>query len=94
MSSDSSTKPAKITANSRRYVGANAKFDICFHHVIDAAGHELLDYPVVEPKRCQRDRLTRVCVLPIVDGKVALNSDLLVFARPRWKAPKGVFDDN
>jgi len=95
MDGDSSTTSATIVVKSRRHVAANAKFDIFFDNIVDAAGHEVLDYLIVDPKVHSGDRLGGVCVLPIVDGKVALVQIYRhSLGRMSWEAPKGFIDAN
>lgn len=77
----------------RNLVAENTKFNIYFDHVIDTAGHEVLNYLVVAPKQKTENLITGVGILPIVDEKIGL---IQIF-RPAlrdysWEIPHGFIE--
>ena len=72
----------------------NTKFFVYFDHVVDKAGSEVRDYLVVAPKNAEKDLVTGVAILSVIDGRVGL----VRIYRPAiraysWEIPHGFVDE-
>jgi ADP-ribose diphosphatase len=83
-----------IDVKSRRRAGSNSRWDVYLDHVVDGRGNEVPDYLVIEGKFQRPDRVTGVCVLPLVEGRFALIECYRhALGCWRWEAPKGFVDE-
>jgi 8-oxo-dGTP pyrophosphatase MutT (NUDIX family) len=86
-------KPGRVSVKERRLACSNSKWDVFLDHLVDDRGNEVSDYLVVEGKVSQPGRITGVCVLPIVDGRMVLLEVYRHALGSRlWEAPKGFLD--
>tara|TARA_A100001015_G_C14899569_1_gene675872 strand:- start:435 stop:1001 length:567 start_codon:yes stop_codon:yes gene_type:complete len=74
---------------------SNQVFDVNSLHVVDDHGFEVSDYLVVEPKIHDKNLVSGVAILPLVDTKIAC----IEIYRPALKAhsleiPHGFIDEN
>ncbi len=77
----------------RRRACSNSRWDVYLDHLIDGHGNEMADYLVIEGKFRHPDRVTGVCVLPLVGGRFALVECYRhAVGSQRWEAPKGFVD--
>src|SRR3954468_17631321 len=78
------------TVQNRDLLYENRVFRIYLDHLVEAVGHEVMDYLVVEPKYSTGDLITGISVLPIVGGRLGL---LRVYRhavrRLMWELPRG-----
>lgn len=86
-------EPVKILG--RKLACENEKFYVYFDHVADQAGFEVENYLVVEPKHRNKDMVTGVAVLPIVDDRIGL----VRIYRPAirsfsWEIPHGFIEED
>lgn len=56
----------------RRLATENSRWRVYLDHIRDAAGHEVSDYLVVEPKVKLANGVTGVAVLPVIAGRIVL----------------------
>jgi 8-oxo-dGTP pyrophosphatase MutT (NUDIX family) len=74
-------------------MAANGKWDVYFDHLADGRGNEVADYLVIEGPLNRPDRVTGVCVLPVLDGRfVLLNCYRHALRSHAWEAPRGFID--
>jgi ADP-ribose pyrophosphatase len=77
----------------RRLAAANSKWRVFFDHLVDAQGNEVHDYLVVEGLRQRPDKITGVCVLPIVNGQFLLiRFHRHALATQVWETPRGFIE--
>ena len=85
---------ARPTVKSRRRVATNSMFDIFFDHLFEPPSREVADFLVVQPKRMYQNKITGVCVLPVIGDQVALvNCYRHPISEMSLEAPKGFVDD-
>jgi ADP-ribose pyrophosphatase len=83
--------PVKI--KSRRVAATNSKWQVFFDHVADAQGNEVVDFLTIEALGVRPDRITGICVLPVIDGKyVLLRTYRHALNSQNWEAPRGFVD--
>jgi 8-oxo-dGTP pyrophosphatase MutT (NUDIX family) len=84
---------APVTIKGRRVAAANSKWHVFFDHVADARGNEVLDFLTIEAIGVRPDRITGICVLPVIDGKfVLLRTHRHALNSENWEAPRGFID--
>jgi 8-oxo-dGTP pyrophosphatase MutT (NUDIX family) len=77
----------------RRLAAANSKWRIFFDQLDDGRGHEVHDYLVIESIHPRPDKITGVCVLPIVNGRFLLiKFNRHALAAAVWETPRGFID--
>jgi 8-oxo-dGTP pyrophosphatase MutT (NUDIX family) len=77
----------------RRLAAANSKWLIFFDHLDDGRGHEVHDYLVIESLHPRPDKITGICVLPIVNGQFLLiKFHRHALATTVWETPRGFID--
>lgn len=62
----------RIRRLARRLAAENSRWHVWFDHIVDAAGREVPDYLVVEPKVRLAGAVTGVAVLPVCEGRIVL----------------------
>jgi ADP-ribose pyrophosphatase len=81
------------TVKARRQVAANSVFDIFFDHLVETPHRQVSDFLVVQPKHMDALGITGVCVLPVMDDRVALvDCYRHPLGRMSLEAPKGFID--
>jgi ADP-ribose pyrophosphatase len=84
---------ATVTVKSRRLVAANKKWQVYFDDISDARGNEVHDFLTIEALSATPDRMTGICVLPIIDGQfVLLRNYRHALGSQSWEAPRGFID--
>ena len=83
-----------VAVKRRRRACSNGKWEVYLDHLVDGRGNEVTDYLVIEGRFRRPDRVTGVCVIPIVEGRFVL---IACYRHPigsrRWEAPKGFVDE-
>lgn len=89
-----SDEASRITVKGRQHVASNTVFDIYFDHIAEPPDREVLQFLVVAPKNRVGTGVTGVCVLPVVDDRLAL---VRCYRHPisdvSWEGPKGFIDE-
>jgi ADP-ribose pyrophosphatase YjhB (NUDIX family) len=84
---------SRAIVKGRRRVAANTMFDIFFDHLFEPPNREVAEFLVVQPRRMYQNKISGVCVLPVIGGKIALVS---CYRHPigeaSLEAPKGFVD--
>ena len=62
----------RIRRIARRLAAENSRWHVWFDHIVDAAGREVPDYLVVEPKVRLPGAVTGVAVLPVQEDRIVL----------------------
>lgn len=77
----------------RRLVAANSKWQVFFEHINDGRGNDVRDYLVVEALHKREDKITGICVLPIMNDRfVLIRSDRHALGTAVWETPRGFVD--
>lgn len=76
----------------RRIALSNSRYDVLLDHVEGPRG-AVPDYLMVRPKVQAADKVTGVCVLPVVEGRIGLmRVSRPHFPEPLWVAPSGFLE--
>lgn len=88
------SEAVKVSLKSRTVGCANSKWIVYFDHIVDEQGNEVVDYIVVGGVVRRPDKITGVCVLPIVDGRIGLIHYFRhAIEEALWEAPRGFVDE-
>lgn len=82
-----------VQTKSRRIGCANSKWTVYLDHIVDQFGNEVPDYIVVGGTVSRPDKITGVCVLPVVDDRIGLIQYYRhAVEETLWEVPRGFVD--
>jgi 8-oxo-dGTP pyrophosphatase MutT (NUDIX family) len=84
---------APITVKGRRLMAANSKWQVYFDHIADVRGNEVHDFLTIEAPSAGPDKITGICILPVLDGRfVLLRCHRHALGVEKWEVPRGFID--